>query len=338
MHRVAILGPTGFAGLELLKILLRHPEVEISALAGRRQGAPRIDEIFPSLAGRTELLVEDLTPEELADRADCVMLAATDLVSQEFVPHLMKRGTKAVVIPGDYRLRDAKLYEQFYGYVHRDPGNLARSVYGVTELFRAQIARAQLVANPGCYAVAALLGIAPAARENLAQQDNVIIDAKSGISGAGKQPTDITHFVSRNENVDAYHIGAHRHQPEIEQCLGELTGGAWQVLLVPHRVPMDRGILVSTYLRLKEKLSEDEALKVYQEFYAQEPFVRVRKKGGLPATKEVTGTNYCDIGLKVVRDTLVVVSCIDNLVKGAAGQAVQNMNVMLALPERAGLD
>ncbi len=337
MHKVAVLGPTGYSGLELLKILVKHPQVEVSALAGRRKGTPRIDEIFPSLVGKTDLRVEELTAQGLADRADLVILAVTDLVSQDFVPQLMKRRAKAVVIPGDYRLRDAKLYEQFYGYVHKDPENLARSVYGLTELFRQQIAGAELVANPGCYAVASLLALAPAAKGGLAQQDNVVVDAKSGISGAGKQPTEITHFVSRSENVDAYRIGLHKHQPEIEQCLGEFTGGCWQVLFVPHRVPMDRGILATVYLRLKEKLTEDQVLELYQQFYAREPFVRVRKKGGLPATKEVMGTNYCDIGLRVVGDTLVVISCIDNLVKGASGQAVQNMNVMLGLPETAGL-
>jgi N-acetyl-gamma-glutamyl-phosphate reductase len=337
MYKVAVLGPTGYSGLELLKILLAHPQVEISALAGRRSGAPRIDEIFPSLVRQTELVVEELTADQLARRADCVILAVTDRVSQEFVPQLMKQGTRAVVIPGDYRLRDAKLYEEFYGYVHKDPENLGRSVYGLTELWREQIAKAELVANPGCYAVASLLALAPAAKQGIVGEDSVIIDAKSGISGAGKQPTETTHFVSRSDNVDAYRIGTHKHQPEIEQCLGEFTGDRWQVLFVPHRVPMDRGILASVYLELKERLSIDRVLELYQEFYAREPFVRVRRKGGLPATKEVMGTNYCDIGLVVVRDRLVVVSCIDNLVKGASGQAVQNMNVMLGLPETAGL-
>ncbi len=338
MVRVAILGATGYSGFELLKILLSHPQVELTALAGRREGNPRIDEIFPTLAGRTELVVENLSAEELAARADCVISAVTDLVSQEYVPALLKRGVKVVVIPGDYRLRDAKLYQQYYGHVHQDPENLKRAVYGMTELFRDQIAKAELVANPGCYATAALLGMAPVAKEKLVQDDDIVIDAKSGISGAGKQANEVTHFVSRNENVDAYRIGVHKHQPEIEQCLKDLAGGRWRVLFVPHRVPMDRGILTTIYLKLTQAIPADELRRIYDRFYVEAPFVRIRKKGQLPATKEVMGTNYCDLGLTVVQGRLVVVVAIDNLLKGAAGQAVQNLNVMFGLAETLGLD
>jgi len=334
---VAILGPTGYSGLEIIRILLRHPEARVAYLGGRREERPHIADIWPSLRSLLDLRVESMEPEEIPPGVDVVFLALPHGVSLQYVPHLLGRGFKVVDLGADYRLKDAAAYKKWYGLEHTDPANLTRAVYGLTEFYRDQIARADLVANPGCYPTSIALAVAPLTKTGLADKATIVADSKSGISGAGRQPSEETHFPECNESVAAYKVGTHRHAPEIEQTLTEISGDPWRVCFVPHLIPMDRGILSTCYVRLKQPLPTEHLQRLFAQFYAREPFVRVRTDGTLPKTKDVWGTNFCDVAVRAVGDLAVVVSVIDNLVKGAAGQAVENMNVMFGLDEKAGL-
>ena len=335
MTRVAILGATGYSALELIKILLRHPEVEITCVTSRQEGSPPIAAVHPSLAGRLNLNCEDLGPIAVAGRADCVFCCLPHGVTTTAVPHLLAAGVKVVDFSADYRLKDPALYAEWYGEKHGDPDRLPLAVYGLPELFREQIPPAQLIANPGCYPTASSLPLAPLLKAGLIDPQDIIIDAKSGVSGAGRTPKLTTLFPECNESLSAYNVGRHRHTPEIEQILSTASGADVQVIFTPHLVPMDRGILATTYSRPIRPVTESQVLEAIREFYAREPFVRVVDH--LPATKDSSGTNYCDITARVVRGRVLTISCIDNLIKGAAGAAVQNFNLLYGYPETMGL-
>ncbi len=335
MTKVAILGATGYTALELLKILARHPQTDVVALTTRQTGNPRIAEIHPSLTGLFDLPCENLSHEEVGQRADVVFCALPHTASMEAIPQLLDAGCRIVDLSADYRLNDPGAYEQWYGHVHTDPTRLSTTVYGLPELYQDQIPQAKLVANPGCYTSTSILGLAPLLSAGLIKPDGIIIDAKSGVSGAGRSPKLGTLYAECNESVTAYGIGTHRHTPEIEQVLSDVAGATVSVAFNPHLMPMDRGILCTMYPRLKSETSVEDLFTACRDFYANQPFVRVVEH--IPATKHVAHTNFCDISVRMNRNQLVVFSATDNLIKGASGVAIQNYNLMLGLDQQTGL-
>lgn len=335
MTRIAILGATGYTALELIKILLRHPEAEIVAVTSRQEGNPPVAMVHPSLNRRVDLNLEDLTPQEVAARAECVFSCLPHGASASVIPALLEGGCRVVDFSADYRLNDPEVFARWYGEKHHDPQRLGKVVYGLPELFRQQIVGAPLVANPGCYPTSAILALAPLLKAGLIEPEGIIVDSKSGISGAGRTLKLTTHYPECNESVSAYNVGRHRHTPEIDQILSSVAGTKVEVIFTPHLVPMDRGILTTTYSRPTRDVAEDEVLEVLRESYADEPFVRVIDH--LPGTKDSLGTNYCDITARVVRGRVITISCLDNLMKGASGAAVQNFNLMYGYPETTAL-
>ena len=335
MITVAILGATGYTALEAIKLLLRHPDAKIVAVTSRQEGRPPISTIHPSLVGRLELPLEDLGPDEVGKRADCVFSCLPHCASAEIVPQVLAAGAKVIDFSADYRLDDAATYLEWYGHEHPDAARLGATVYGLPELFRSRIAGASLVANPGCYSTSAILPLAPLVKSGLFHLDDVIIDSKSGVSGAGRSPKLMTHFPECNESMSAYNVGRHRHTPEIEQVIGRHAGTRPEVIFTPQLAPMDRGILSTIYIRPKQPLAEAAVMQLLRDAYVGERFVRVVDH--LPATKDTVDTNFCDITARVVRGRVLLISCLDNLVKGAAGAAVQNFNCVFGLPETAGL-
>ncbi|MHC4405513.1 MAG: N-acetyl-gamma-glutamyl-phosphate reductase [Planctomycetota bacterium] len=331
MTRIAILGAAGYTALELIKILLRHPEVEIVALADQLEGEPHVASIHPSLTGRLDLCLETLTPAELAARADCVFGCLPHGVSASVVPQLLQSGVRVVDFSADYRLNDPEVFATWYNQKHADPERLGKVVYGLPELFREAIAEAPLVANPGCFPTSAILPLAPLLKAGSIDPEGIIVDSKTGVSGAGRTPRLTTHYPECNESMSAYNLGRHRHTPEIDQVLSTASGRPVEVVFSPHLVPMDRGILTTTYSRPASDVTEENVLATLRDFYADEPFVRVVEH--LPATKDAAGTNFCDLPARVVRGRVLTISCLDNLLKGASGAAVQNFNLMYGFPE-----
>jgi N-acetyl-gamma-glutamyl-phosphate reductase len=318
-----------------MKILLRHPAAQITTVTSRQEGNPSIASIHPSLTGRLKLCVEDLTPAEIASRADCVFSCLPHAASAEISLQLLAAGTRVVDFSADYRLNDAATYEKWYEHKHPDPERLGRTVYGLPELFREQIPTANLVANPGCYPTSTILPLAPLLKEGWVEPSDIIVDSKSGVSGAGRTPKLNTLYPECNESISAYGVGKHRHQPEIEQILGRASGKTVDVIFTPHLVPMDRGILTVSYSRPTRSFSAADVLKLLRDFYADEPFVHVVDH--LPATKDVSFTNHCHMTAKVVKGRLLLISVIDNLIKGASGAAAQNFNLMFGYPQTLAL-
>lgn len=335
MTRIAILGATGYTALELIKILLRHPAAEIVALTSRQEGNPHIASVHPGLIYRLDLTLENLGPAEVAARAECVFSCLPHGASAAFVAPLVAAGCRVIDFSADYRLNSPEVYAEWYGQKHPDPDRLGKVVYGLPELFRQGIPSAQVVANPGCYPTSAILPLAPLLKGGWIDPKDIIIDSKSGVSGAGRNPKLTTHFPECNESVSAYNIGRHRHTPEIEQILTTVAGTSVEVIFTPHLIPMDRGILTATYCRPTKNVSEETILQVLRDFYDDEPFVRVVDH--LPGTKDTTDTNFCDITARVVRGRILTISCLDNLVKGASGAAVQNFNLMYGHQETTAL-
>jgi N-acetyl-gamma-glutamyl-phosphate reductase len=335
MVRIAVLGATGYSAKELIRLLLVHPHAQITALTTRQDDKPHVGGIHPLLRGRLDLRLENLEPAEVAKRAECVFCCLPHAASAEVIKDLLAAGTRVVDFSADYRLNDPAVYEKWYEHKHPDPARMAETVYGLPELYRERIKPAQLVANPGCYPTSAILPLAPLLRERVISADGLIIDSKSGVSGAGRTPKAHLHFPECNESFSAYGVGSHRHTPEIDQVLSDCGGGQTNVIFTPHLVPMDRGILTTAYATPLGKTDCATALSVLRDFYKNEPFVRV--VDNLPATKDVAGTNYCDITVRLVRGRLVLISVIDNLIKGAAGAAVQNFNLMYGFDETTAL-
>ncbi|RCS54665.1 N-acetyl-gamma-glutamyl-phosphate reductase [Bremerella cremea] len=333
--RVGIMGATGYTALELLKILVRHPEVEVTALTTRSEDRPHLSSIHPQFHKVLDLHLENWGTAELAQRCDCVFGCLPHAASASVIPELLDAGMKVVDLSADYRLNDPAVYSQWYGAEHPDAERMKTTVYGLPELFREGIAEAQLVANPGCYPTGVSLALAPLLKNGLIRPDGIIADCKSGVSGAGRTPKLGTLYPECNESFAAYGVGTHRHMPEIEQNLTVYSGKDATVIFTPHLVPMDRGILCTCYALPEKDVSEKELLALLEETYQNEPFVRVRSD--LPATKHVAGTNFCDITVRRVKDRVVTISCIDNLIKGASGAAVQNFNLMYGFAETTAL-
>ena len=335
MVRVAIIGATGYTAGESLRILLGHPQAEVTYLTALPEECGHVAEVFPFVKDRLDLQIEPVDLAKLTVRADVVLGCLPHRVSMSFVPQLLKAGLKVVDFSADYRLHDAALYEQVYKVDHVDRDNIERAAFGLPELFRDSIKGAELVANPGCYPTAASLGLAPLLRENLIASDDIVVNAVTGVSGAGRQPSQAYHYPEMNENIFAYAVGNHRHTPEIDQILTDFVGKRVRVLFQPHVMSMDRGIAETIYCQPMEKVTPQQLARLYENFYADEPFVRVGKAP--PATKNVAFSNFCDVYATVAHGKVVVFSAIDNLIKGAAGQAVQNMNLICELPETMGL-
>lgn len=341
MLKVGVIGATGYAGVELVRILSRHPGVQLVALASESYKGQPLDQVYPHLGpwGEQELVAPDAA--DLASRCDVVFLALPHGLAMEMAPRCLEAGARVIDLGADFRLSDASVFRAWYGLDHASPDLLAEAVYGLPEIRREAIARARLLANPGCYPTAASLGLLPLVEAGwLDIAAGIIIDAKSGVSGAGRSPSLKVHFAEVNENLRPYSLaGAHRHTPEIEQALSEAAAAKITVSFNPHLIPMTRGILATTYVRLEGARGLAEVHALYRDRYAAEPFVRVLEPGRLPETKYVYGSNYCFIGLALDERAgrLVIVSAIDNLVKGAAGQAVQNLNIMAGWGESAGL-
>jgi N-acetyl-gamma-glutamyl-phosphate reductase len=335
MVRIAVLGATGYAARELIKLLLGHPQAEITALTTRQDEKPQLGDVHPVLRGRLDLRLENLGAADIAKRADCVFSCLPHAASAEIVKELVAAGSRVVDLSADYRLNDAAVYKKWYDHEHPDPKRLPETVYGLPELYRERIVGAQLIANPGCYPTSAILPLAPLLNEKAILPGGIIIDSKSGVSGGGRTPKLAFHFPECNEAASAYGVGSHRHTPEIDQVLSDFAEVPTEVIFTPHLIPMDRGILTTAYATPSQDLSAAGVLELLREKYSKEPFVRV--VGGLPSTKDVVGTNYCDITARVVRGRVVLVSVLDNLIKGAAGAAVQNFNLMYGFQETTAL-
>jgi len=334
MTRVGIIGASGYAAADLMRLMLSHPAARITALADLPEKCGPLSALFPQFAGRLDIAIIPADPKALAAACDVVFLALPHTASMTYVGPLLAEGLRVIDFSADYRLQTPGLYEKAYGH-KPDETNLAHAVYGMPELYRDAIRPARLIANPGCYPTSAILGLAPLVREGLIAPNDIIVDAKSGVSGAGRTPKLLTHYPECNESLQAYAIGVHRHQPEITEQLSRIGKVSVDVLFVPHLAPMDRGIESTLYAKPLQDLTRQRLADLYHATYDAEPFVVVRDEP--PATKHVAGTNYVHIFPTVAGGRVVVSAVVDNLTKGAAGQALQNMNLMFGHPETAGL-
>lgn len=334
MLKVAVVGAPGYSGEELLRVLVGHPEVKITHVSGKEDREEKIQDIFPYLRGALDLPCEALDKERVARDADLIFLALPHTVSMELVPFFLFKGKRVVDVGADYRLKDLQVFKKYYGKDHADPQNVPVAVYGLPELNRSAIKGAKLVANPGCYPTGAALGLLPIVKNGLRWKGNAIIDSKSGVTGAGRKAVKTLLFSEVNENFKAYKVFTHQHVPEIAQTLG--TG---KFIFTPHLVPLDRGILSTIYVELENKKDAEGLQKTFESHYAKEPFVKVLPTGKLPEVKYVRMTNQCHIGIVTRTEdaSVIIVTAIDNLGKGAATQAVQNMNLMYGFRETAGL-
>lgn len=338
MINVAVVGASGYTGVELLRLLVNHPQVNITSVTSRQhEGAP-ISKVFPSLSGFCDLTCEALDVEVISQKADLIFTALPHKSAMEVIPGFLAAGCKVVDLSADYRLRDKDVYEQWY-QEHTSPDLLAEAVYGLPEKYREQISQARLVANPGCYPTTVILGLMPLLEQKLIDPKTLIVDSKSGTSGAGRGAKQGSLFCEVNEGFKAYGVANHRHTPEIEQELSALWGGSVQINFTPHLLPLNRGMLSTCYATSTGGLSSADLIKLYRDRYADAPCVRVMPGDDLPNIAYVQGTNLCDIGLVYDQRTqrIIVISVIDNLVKGASGQAVQNMNIMCGFDELLGL-
>ncbi len=335
--RVGIIGASGYTGEEAIKILLRHKHAEITALTALPEECGAIENIFASLKDRININIEPLDMEQFAEKVDVVLCCLPHKVSMGFVPKLLEKGLKVIDFSADYRLKDASVYEKYY-VKHTDKENIAKAAFGLPELFRSRIAGSQLVANPGCYPTGASLAIAPLLAKGIIETDNIIVSAVTGVSGAGRKPQLAFHFPEMNENLFPYAVGGvHRHSPEINQICSDVANQNVSVLFQPHVGSFDRGILSSVYCKPKTKISNADLLSLYNEFYKSEPFVRVLSSP--PKVKAIARSNFCDVFPVVSADekTIIAFSAIDNLIKGASGQAIQNMNIICEFEETEGL-
>jgi N-acetyl-gamma-glutamyl-phosphate reductase len=339
MINVGIVGATGYAGEELIGILIRHPKVRITNLSAKIDKPRVFSEIFPKFKNTLDLVCAEPDIKKIISQCELVFLALPHTVSMEIAPSLLNAGKKVIDLSADYRIKDVKTYEKFYKTKQKDRVYLKEAIYGLPELYREKIKKARLIANPGCYPTAAILALAPAIAFGLVDLSQIIIDAKSGVSGAGRKAAEELIFSEINEDFKAYKVNTHQHIPEINQELAKLAGKKINVTFVPHLLPLNRGILETIYLKKnqKSKIKNQKLITLYKKFYKKEPFVRIKDEGDFPTLKEVVGTNFCDIGIKDYGNIIIIIVAIDNLLKGASGQAVQNMNIMYEFPEYSGL-
>ena len=338
MTRVGVVGATGYAGAELIRILAGHPEIELTAITSRQYAGVKFDKIYPSMAGIVDLVCEELSVNSLCDRTDFVFMALPHKLPMEIVPELIRRGKRVIDLSADFRFKDAPTYEYFY-QPHTAKDLLKRSVYGLCEVYFNRIKDADLIGNPGCYPTSILLPLIPLLKSKVLDTKTIVADSKSGVSGAGRSLSLTAHFCEANESLKAYKVGAHRHTPEIEEVLSLEAGKPVEITFVPHLIPMTRGMYTTIYADLDSNAGFEDIKNCIASFYSGRPFIRICPDDRPPDTLHVSGTNFCDIGFKIDERNhrLILISAIDNLVKGASGQAVQNMNIMLGIDETVGL-
>jgi N-acetyl-gamma-glutamyl-phosphate reductase len=336
--KVSVIGASGYGGAETVRLLATHPQVRLIHVTAETQKGAAMSSLYPNLRGFVDQIMIEADPARIGRESDVTIVSLPSGMAMGLVPEILKQGCKVIDVAADFRLKQAEWYPQWYKLTHSAPEYLPEAVYGLPELHREAIVRARLVANPGCYPAAALLALAPLLRAAKVVPQGIVIDAKSGVSGAGRGGGGGFGFSETNENVKAYSVVGHNHTAEIEQELSGVAGTAVQVVFTPHLIPMTRGILVTAYARLTSDLADGEALALYHQAYAHEPFVRVLDSV-LPETKATLGSNYCDVSVRVNQRArmAIAIAAIDNLGKGAAGQAVQNLNLMCGLPEETGL-
>lgn len=338
--KVAIIGGTGYGAVELARFLQGHPYAELTTIISHSQDGVSFSEVYPHMTEIIDQSMESLDVKTLSKKVDLVFFATPSNVSKDIAPALVEQGLTCIDLSGDFRLDSPLLYQTWYGAPAAEQDYLDQAVYGLSEIYRQEIKEAKLIANPGCYPTATLLGLIPAIQGKFITHQSIIVDGKTGVSGAGRGLSLAVHFSEMNDNTKAYKLGEHKHIPEMERFLTKEAKDSVQVNFTPHIVPVTRGIMTTIYADLQEEITQSEIEAFYQTFYQNAPFVRIRKSGSIPSTKEVYGSNYCDIALHVDKRTgkLIIVSVIDNLVKGAAGQAIQNMNIMNDWDEMAGLN
>lgn len=340
MINVGIIGATGYVGIEILRLLSRHPGVKITTIVSQNFVGQKVSDIYPTLRNVFDMECDELDIESISKKADLFITALPHGVSKEVIPKLIALDKRVIDHSGDFRYKNVEVYEKWYGIKHQMPELLEKSVYGLPELYCDKIKDAQIVANPGCYPTCSILGIAPLLKNNIIETKNIIIDAASGVTGAGRS-TDLPYqFCECTENYKAYKVSNHRHTSEIEQELSFLANENILVSFTPHLTPMKRGMLATIYGNLKKETSTSELINLYREFYKNEFFVRVLDEGKLPETKFVAGSNFIDISIVVDKrlNRVVVLSCLDNLGKGASAQAVQDLNIMCGYDEKTGLE
>ncbi|KKI93598.1 N-acetyl-gamma-glutamyl-phosphate reductase [Bacillus sp. SA1-12] len=337
--KVGIVGATGYGGVELYRILSNHPHVEECILYSSSEMDVPYIQSFPHLTDLSNHILNKIDVEEIKNNVKVLFLATPPGVSRTLSPQFIGSNVKIIDLSGDLRLKNKSEYEKWYKRECVDEDVLEKAVYGLSELNKADIAKADLLANPGCFPTATILGLAPVVREKRIHEQSIIVDAKTGVSGAGRNASQAFHFPEVNENVKIYKVHEHQHVPEIEQALHSLNDAVSYISFSTHLIPMTRGIMSTIYASLTDTYTTEKLLDLYKEFYADSPFVRIRKQNEFPSTKEVYGSNFCDIGIKVDERTnrVTIVSVIDNLMKGAAGQAVQNFNLMNGFDETTGL-
>jgi N-acetyl-gamma-glutamyl-phosphate reductase len=333
--RVAIVGASGYTALEAIQWLLKHPHVQIVAATSRQADGSMIADMHPSLVRQLRLPVEDLTPTQIAERADVALTCLPHGASAHLIVELLAAGCRVIDLSADYRLSSPELYEKWYGEKHPDPGRLGATPYGLPELFASELPTASLIANPGCYPTSAILPLSPLLKEGLISPEDIIVDSKSGVSGAGRTPKLGNLYCEVNESISAYSVGNHRHQPEIIDIVKRFSGVEPQVMFTPHLVPMERGILSTIYVRPSSGATPNQLRECLNAYYPQDGFVRVVSH--LPATRFVARTNYVDITVRENGPRIILISAIDNLVKGASGAAVQNLNAMFGFDPKTGL-
>lgn len=336
--KASVIGATGYAGVELLRLLDGHPEAEIAAITSESSTGEMISQMYPHLAGRIEKELSSMQDiEAIADASDVIFIALPHGHAMKIGRKLRGRKTKIIDLGGDYRFKDYRVFEQWYKVKHEDPE--ADAVYGLTELYRPLVKNAALLANPGCYTTCSILALVPLLKAGLIETKGIVVDAKSGTTGAGRSLKQGSMYCSVNENFHAYGVASHRHTPEIEQVYSEFAGEDVIIQFTPHLLPVDRGILATCYAQLKDGVSDRQVADAFEAMYGDEFFIRLRGQGVCPEIKNIRASNYVDIGWQTDKRTgrVIVMSCLDNLVKGAAGQAVQNMNVMFGFDETAGL-
>ena len=340
MIKAGIIGATGYAGQELIRLLYNHSDVNIVHLSSHSYAGMKLSEIYPNFTGILDKELTGLDAKQMADDCDVIFFALPHGLTAGQVSEDLLGKVKIIDLGADFRLKDKEVYENWYNVKHPAPEFLKEAVYGLCELNREKIKTARIAANPGCYTTCSITSLAPLAAGDLIDLSSLIIDAKSGITGAGRSLSLPTHFTESNESFKAYGVGTHRHTPEIEQELSTIAGKDIILSFTPHLVPMNRGILTTSYASLTKEISSEKLIDIYKEYYKNENFIRIYSKDSLPETRFVRNSNFVDIGIKTDPRTnrVIIIAAIDNLIKGAAGQAVQNMNIMFCLPEDKGLN
>ncbi len=339
MKKVGIVGVSGYTGAELARLLANHDQVQLTVATSRQYAGQKLSDIYPALRKRIDLVCENISGKELAERADLFFTAVPHKTAMDIVPGLLKEGKKVIDLSADYRLRDLKTYEHWY-QSHSSPEYIKQAIYGLPEIYREQIQKTSLTANTGCFPITAILGLKPLLEEGLIAPENIIVDSKTGTSGAGRSANVATLFCEVHDGFKPYKVGGiHRHIPEMEQELSLLAGKKASITFTPHLLPISRGIMSTIYTEPVTSCNQKELQKLYEEKYGSEPFVRICPAGTVPALQHLRGSNYCDISIVTEERTgkIVILSAIDNIGKGSAGQAIQNMNLMLGFDETTGL-